>query len=278
MWLCLFVFALLLFLFAYLYWRLRLKPYIKSPLRCYVVHDVTDNPGFTSASQISSAQLEAFLHEAWNAGVEFVTLKEWLEQATDNAVSSPSKHALLTFDDGLESFYTHVYPILKKRRVPAVVFLVTSFESKAATWDYRSANRLHLSRQHIEEITRDGLVEFGSHSASHADLTRISEESVASEIQPAEFSAFSYPFGRFSECVVETVARSGYRAAFCGTNGDPALWGFPYTIPRIPLNRFDNRFTLRVKLRGSMVYWSEVMKARIIGMFSPLTFDLRSMR
>ena len=40
----------------------------------------------------------------------------------------PSKPVLLTFDDGYESFYKIVFPLLKSYRYPAVFALVTSWQ------------------------------------------------------------------------------------------------------------------------------------------------------
>ena len=44
--------------------------------------------------------------------------------ARDGRKALPEKAVLLTFDDGYESFYTRVFPILKAFRFPAVLALV----------------------------------------------------------------------------------------------------------------------------------------------------------
>lgn len=49
----------------------------------------------------------------------------------------PNNSALITFDDGYQDIYANAFPILKKYRVPAVVFLITDFvgTNRIFWWD-----------------------------------------------------------------------------------------------------------------------------------------------
>ena len=74
----------------------------------------------------------------------------------------PENSILLTFDDGYESFYTKVYPILKKYDLQAVVFPIVSSMpglQRRKIWTERLT--FHQMRYMQQE---SGLVEVGSHT------------------------------------------------------------------------------------------------------------------
>ena len=79
----------------------------------------------------------------------------------------PERAVLLTFDDGLQSFYTKVYPLLKLFRYPAVVSVVTAWIESDVQVSY--GNELFtgsnfLTWDQLIEMQASGLVEVGSHS------------------------------------------------------------------------------------------------------------------
>ena len=65
-------------------------------------------------------------------GYSFVSL--------DNLINAPdlTRKAVITFDDGFRSVYTHAFPILRKHAVPFTVFLTSStVDSKRLLWPHR---------------------------------------------------------------------------------------------------------------------------------------------
>ncbi len=74
----------------------------------------------------------------------------------------PDKAALLTFDDGYLSFYTRVFPLLKKYRYPAAVALVGTWMDGNVTAD--EPGKPLLNWEQIREMVQSGLVEVASHS------------------------------------------------------------------------------------------------------------------
>ncbi len=83
--------------------------------------------------------------------------------------SLPSKAILLTFDDGYESFYSTVYPLLKLYNYPAIFALVGKWlvpdEHKKVEYGKAMISRKRfLSWDQIREMERSGIVEFASHS------------------------------------------------------------------------------------------------------------------
>jgi len=94
---------------------------------------------------------------------------EDLMAARDGRKPLPEKPVLLTFDDGYASVYTHVYPLLKLFRYPALVALVGSWletgpESEVPFGDARVPRSRFLGWDQIRELRASGLVEFASHT------------------------------------------------------------------------------------------------------------------
>jgi len=181
----------------------------------------------------------------------------------------PSRGAVvLTFDDGTEDNYKVVFPLLKKKKFPAAIFLLTGGEGGDRRLPHLADgqpeyNRL-LAWDKVREMAQAG-VELGSHGEHHHRLARLSDEAVKKdllesksriekEIQ-APVSFFSYPYGTavdFDSRIERLVRESGYRAAFSaifGTNG-PATDLF--SIRRIGIEASDTPFTFRAKLNGAL--------------------------
>jgi biofilm PGA synthesis lipoprotein PgaB len=81
----------------------------------------------------------------------------------------PENAVILTFDDGLKSLYTRIYPVLKLFNYPAVAALVGVWGEENKTLELKYANRiLHdddfITYQQMREMDRSGLIEFASHT------------------------------------------------------------------------------------------------------------------
>lgn len=82
----------------------------------------------------------------------------------------PEKAVLLTFDDGLASLYTHVFPLLQAYGFPAVTAVVSSWQTRVAggeTIAYEGAQRDasgFSTWAQLREMVDSGLLEIASHS------------------------------------------------------------------------------------------------------------------
>ncbi len=78
----------------------------------------------------------------------------------------PEKAVLLTFDDGLRSVYTHVYPLLRLFEYPAVVSVVTSWisgDSRPSDGAYADDSEF-VTWEELREMHESGLIEIATHS------------------------------------------------------------------------------------------------------------------
>ena len=141
------------------------------------------------------------------------------------ASRSKQRRVLLTFDDAFESFAETAWPALAQRRMQALLFVVTDFVGRSATWDLPLPGRRvrHLSWSALRELVDAG-VEIGCHSARHVDLRRLSSLRLAQELEHSRrtledqlgigIRAFSWPFGRWNRACCEAARQSGYQLGF----------------------------------------------------------------
>jgi biofilm PGA synthesis lipoprotein PgaB len=102
-------------------------------------------------------------HLAWleKKGHKIISVQNILDAASGkNAL--PDKAVLLTFDDGYLSFYTRVFPLLKKHHYPATVALVGTWMDGNVTADEPGKSLLNWDQ--VREMVQSGLVEVASHS------------------------------------------------------------------------------------------------------------------
>ncbi|MCJ7557175.1 MAG: poly-beta-1,6-N-acetyl-D-glucosamine N-deacetylase PgaB [Gammaproteobacteria bacterium] len=148
-----------------------------SPLQVITYHDVTedDSPGpARDAMAVSTSNLIAHFRWLRDQGYQPVSIEQ-IEAANNGGDALPEKPVLLSFDDGLLSVYTHVYPLLKLFHYPAVVSLVTGWIEGDQNVRYAGRERGYdsfLSWVQIREMQASGLVEIASHShALHQGIT-----------------------------------------------------------------------------------------------------------
>lgn len=80
-----------------------------------------------------------------------------------------------------------------------------------------------LDEKQIIEMQNSGLIEFGSHTLSHVNLSKINDEQLFLELEKSkkevenitkkECEAFAYPYGKFDDKIVESTKKVGYKNA-----------------------------------------------------------------
>jgi len=96
-------------------------------------------------------------------GYTVVSVQAVLDSAAGKS-TLPEKAVLLTFDDGYLSFYTKVFPLLKKYHYPASVALVGKWMVEDASAN--DSGKSLMNWEQVREVAESGLVEIASHTYS----------------------------------------------------------------------------------------------------------------
>lgn len=174
-------------------------------------------------------------------------------------VETDTKHKrfAVTFDDGFRNVAEVAVPILREFGVPATVFLCPAFIGDADADLLRDRHNLNpgvhdvvMTDAQVREAVDNELLAIGNHTASHPDLTSLSNrDAIEAEIiggkQELEarygvsVDRFSYPYGRFDSRAAAVVEASHEY----GVTSEPTLLRAgtnPRRIPRIDACRPDH--------------------------------------
>tara|TARA_B100001029_G_C15054951_1_gene453649 strand:+ start:740 stop:1789 length:1050 start_codon:yes stop_codon:yes gene_type:complete len=147
-----------------------------------------------------------------------------------------SKKVLLTIDDGFSSFYRNAWPILKKEKIPFIIFVNTESigSSGYMNWD------------ELKEISKYDFVHIGNHSHSHEYLVEESDETIEKDLKISmelfkeklnhETLFFAYPFGEYKNSFKKIVKDLGFEYAFGQHSGVIDITKDRYELPRFPIN------------------------------------------
>jgi len=203
-------------------------------LQIVAYHDVRDAVvGDYDNDQYAVSTGNLIAHFRWlkDNGFSPVSIDQ-LTAAREGTANLPAKPVLLTFDDGLQSVYTHVFPLLKLFGYPAVVSLVTSWieSDRSVLYAGRELQASDfLSWDQIRELQESGLVEIASHSH---DLHRGVRGNPQGNEQPAAVTRIYFDgayesAAQHEQRIRDDLARST-RAILQQTGRSPRVMTWPY--------------------------------------------------
>lgn len=188
-----------------------------------------------------------FLHYA---GYQVISLQQCLAGVFGSR-RLPKRAVVLTFDDGYQNFAEFAYPILRRYRFPATVFLVAGLLGRAAQWllDDGRAGPALMDSETIRRLAADG-VSFGAHSITHPRLSVLSPAQQQQEIITSKrhledvldlpVEDFCYPYGDYDQHCRELVERAGYRSALTCIRGAANTASNCFEIPRKAISYGDS--------------------------------------
>ena len=209
-------------------------------------HDIRDDvaaKGDPDPYAVSTANFVAHLDWLRTHGYTPVSVQAVLDARAGRS-ELPDKAVLLTFDDGLRSMYTHVYPLLRAYGYPALVAPVTSWTDlpPGATIDYgpRMFGREDFATwAQLDEMQDSGLVEIASHT--HA-LHRGVPGNPQGNLTPAAVTRIWQPANGYeTEAQYLARVRSDLRASAeaieRNTGQKPRVIVWPYAAYNRPLKQ-----------------------------------------
>jgi peptidoglycan/xylan/chitin deacetylase (PgdA/CDA1 family) len=189
------------------------------------------NPDKAYEYNVPPAEFEAQLDYLEQQGYTTISIRDYL-RAKKGLQQLPDKPVILTFDDGYESNYTELLPILEKRGFKATIFMVGN--------DIGKEN--YMSWDQLMDIQHRG-VEIGSHTANHLPLTSMSLDEARDEVKLSKLLmewngvntiyTLSYPNGKYTAELLDMLKEEEYLAAVTGDAGLNTFETNPYLLQRI---------------------------------------------
>lgn len=130
----------------------------------------------------------------------------------------------LTFDDALDSVRQHALPVLRELNLPATIFAVAGNLGREPSWaiadKHPDRNEILSTAEQLKDYPSD-LIEIGSHTMTHPDLTTLTGDSLRDELAESkraletllgrEVRSLSVPFGAYNQESLRAAREVGYK-------------------------------------------------------------------
>jgi len=181
------------------------------------------NPTVPGSMNITPQKFEANLKRLKDNGFTFIPLKEAVEYLQGKRTSLPPKPIVLTADDGWESVYTYMFPVIKKLNIPITLFIYPesiSSRKHFLTWDQ------------LKELKNSALVDIQSHTYSHPNFKvakrklspaayeqlihkeLFTSKQILEEKMGIKVTLLAWPFGIYNDYLENEAKKAGYVMAF----------------------------------------------------------------
>ncbi len=185
------------------------------------------------STNIKTEIFKQHLEEINKAEIKFINIKKFEKMMETNINEN---YLLLTIDDGFESFYKNAWPILKKRKIPFILFVSTREVGKYG----------YMTWEQIKEIDTSDIGTIGNHSHSHEYLIDWENNKVEDDLKNSikifqkelgySPKIFSYPFGEYSSSLKKIVSEMNFEFAFGQHSGVIDVTKDFLELPRFPIN------------------------------------------
>jgi peptidoglycan/xylan/chitin deacetylase (PgdA/CDA1 family) len=232
---------------------------------------INQEPTYVSYDTAFAEQM-AYLHRE---GYRTVSLDDFLT-FQERKTSLPAKPIILTFDDGFMSVYRYAFPVLRRYRMKATVFVTPDPESE--NFKKHAAVDAPLTPEQMREMSDSGIA-IESHGMTHRYLTEMDPELVRWELEeskrvlegivrkPVQFLAI--PSGAYNGTVRQLAKEAGYKAVFGMQKGSNHARSDRYALRRMVIAR---DFTLEDYRR--VLYPAATCYLRLISFLQNLLLSL----
>jgi peptidoglycan/xylan/chitin deacetylase (PgdA/CDA1 family) len=250
---------------------------------CFVYHRVGDSRYPSTNTTIKD--FEAHLDYLAKNNFTVLSFSQALKYLSNDETAK--KVAVITIDDGYSSFFKNGFPLLKKYRMPATLFINTK---TVGGGDYMGWRELATVMKHDVEI--------GNHTHSHdfflnqpeakrytvfEEEIKLSQELIKKNLGTAP-EIFSFPYGEFDLRMKKIVIDAGFNAAAAQKSG---VWyegmdlfqcpRFPMSEAYSPIAKFREKAVMR-PLRMSVIEPETYIKPAADRPLLTLTFDPTDLR
>jgi peptidoglycan/xylan/chitin deacetylase (PgdA/CDA1 family) len=208
---------------------------IRVPILLYHRFGPVANDSMTVTTHVFESELKYLRDNEYKV----IPLRELVDYYLGKGPPPHPHSVVITADDGHESVYTEMLPLIRKYHFPVTLFIYPSAISKASyamTWSQ------------LREMKETGLFDFGSHTFWHPNFKKEKRR-----LKPAEYENFvgmqlkrskerlekelnirvdmlAWPFGIYEDDLIQKAMEMGYVATF--------------TMERHPASNLDNVMAL----------------------------------
>lgn len=192
---------------------------INIPILCY--HNF--NPHVPGSMTLTPQRFEEQIKWLKSNGFTIIPLKEAVKYLQGKRNDLPTKPIVITADDGWQSVYKYMYPIVKKYNFPVTLFIypqTISTGKNAMTWE------------ELKKLQATGLFDIQGHTYSHPNFKhekkRLSPTAFEKSIKLELFDSkkileekmgtkiifLAWPFGIYDNYLEQQASKAGYVMAF----------------------------------------------------------------
>lgn len=214
---------------------------VNIPIICY--HNF--NPTVPGSMNITPQKFEAQLRWLKDNGYTVIPLKEAVEYLQGKRASLPSKPVVITADDGWQSAYTYMFPLVRKYHVPVTLFIYPQTISQgkhAMTW------------AELKELQQTGLFDIEGHTYWHPNFKQekkrlspaayakfvkvqlVNSKKILEDKLGTKVTLLAWPYGIYDPYLEQEAAKAGYVMAFSIDDHTANRSYRPMSQPRFMLN------------------------------------------
>lgn len=155
----------------------------------------------------------------------------------------PSRPIVLSFDDGYQSMYTKVYPLLKQYHFHATFFVVSGFTHKNPAKNNKTFPTLTVAQ--VQQLAKSNLVDIEDHTEHHLNLAKLTpaqqqqaingDKSFLQPLVHHPIRYFCYPDGGYTNATIQILKNSGFLLATTQHQGYAQLSQGPFALHRITI-------------------------------------------
>jgi len=213
---------------------------MKNTIPILMYHGINDKSNRYSFSKIDSVY--SITEELFEEQMSFISNNNFTVLSIHDLISLkeknkdiPDKSLVITFDDGHESNYTVGYPILKKFKFPADIFITTNYIDKKNYLKKHQIIAMHNERFSIHSHMVDHKY-FPNLPYEEKNYQLSKSKEILENIIKGEVNYVSLPGGRLDNSLTKMLEKNGYKGACTSIPGYNKVFN-SYLIQRIPVKK-----------------------------------------
>jgi peptidoglycan/xylan/chitin deacetylase (PgdA/CDA1 family) len=181
------------------------------------------NPKIPGTMSITPDKFETQLKWLKENGYTVIPLKNLVHYLLGNNITLPAKPVVITADDGWESVYTYMAPLVRKYQIPVTLFIYPTVISKA---------RHYMTWSQLKELAQTGLFDLQGHTYWHPNFKQEKKRLSPTEYEKlvhiqlfdskkilenklgTKITLLAWPYGIYDDYLEQEAAKAGYIMAF----------------------------------------------------------------